>query len=205
MKIKVCGLNNQSDIDQLNNIDIDFMGFIFYNKSLRFLKPEIKISKVAKDRVGVFVNESLENIQEKIKEYELTHVQLHGNETPGFCKKIMDYCKVIKAFRVYEGFKLEKTTDYIENCDFFLFDTFSEDYGGSGKKFDWEIIKKINFKKFLLSGGINLNSINDIYSLKNENDYLFGIDINSKFEIKPGNKDLNKIKVLVNNLKNGKF
>ena len=137
--------------------------------------------------------------------YNLNCVQLHGDETPIFCKKIMDHCKVIKAFRVSDDFNLEKTTNYIENCDYFLFDTFTKDYGGSGKRFNWEKIKKFNYKKFFLSGGINLNSINDIYTLKNENDFLFGIDINSKFEIKPGNKDLNKIKILVNNLRNGKF
>ena len=205
MKIKVCGLNNQDDINKLNNIDIDFLGFIFYKKSPRFVDHKIKISKINKEKVGVFVNENLENILDKIKEYNLTFVQLHGDETPMFCKKIMDHCKVIKAFRISDDFNLEKTTNYIENCDYFLFDTFTKDYGGSGKRFNWEKIKSFNYKKFFLSGGINLNSINDIYTLKNENDFLFGIDINSKFEIKPGNKDLNKIKILVNNLRNGKF
>ena len=205
MKIKVCGLNNQADIDQLNNIDIDFLGFIFYKKSPRFVNRDIKISKINKEKVGVFVNENLENIKDKIKQHNLTCVQLHGDETPMLCKKIMAHCKVIKAFRVSDDFNIEKTTNYIENCDFFLFDTFTKDYGGSGERFNWEKIKNFNYKKFFLSGGINLNSINDIYTLKNENDFLFGIDINSKFEIKPGNKDLNKIKILVNNLRNGKF
>jgi len=205
MKIKVCGLNNQADIDQLNNIDIDFLGFIFYKKSPRFVNRDIKISKINKEKVGVFVNENLENIKDKIKQHNLTCVQLHGDETPMLCKKIMAHCKVIKAFRVSDDFNIEKTTNYIENCDFFLFDTFTKDYGGSGERFNWEKIKNFNYKKFFLSGGINLNSINDVYNLKNENDYLFGIDINSGFEIKPGNKDLNKIKMLVNNLKNGKF
>ena len=104
MIVKVCGLKEMNNINQLNEIDIDLMGFIFYNKSSRFIDLEINTSHITKKKVGVFVNESLENIKKKIKNYNLNYVQLHGDETPKFSEKLMNYCKVIKAFRISENF-----------------------------------------------------------------------------------------------------
>tara|TARA_B100001540_G_scaffold224734_1_gene198938 strand:+ start:19 stop:627 length:609 start_codon:yes stop_codon:yes gene_type:complete len=197
MIVKVCGLKEINNINKLNEIDIDLMGFIFYDKSSRFIKQEINISNLTKKKVGVFVNESLENIKKKIKEYNLNYVQLHGDETPKFSEKLMNYCKVIKAFRISENFNFDSTNQYKDCCDLFLFDRFSKNYGGSGKKFDWNKIKSFNKKKFLLSGGIDIDSVDKINSIKNENEFLLGIDINSKFEISPGLKNIKKVKMFL--------
>tara|TARA_B100001741_G_scaffold281568_1_gene255466 strand:- start:77 stop:685 length:609 start_codon:yes stop_codon:yes gene_type:complete len=200
MIVKVCGLKEINNINKLNEIDIDLMGFIFYDKSSRFIKQEINISNLTKKKVGVFVNESLENIKKKIKEYNLNYVQLHGDETPKFSEKLMNYCKVIKAFRISENFNFDSTNQYKDCCDLFLFDRFSKNYGGSGKKFDWNKIKSFNKKKFLLSGGIDIDSVDKINSIKNENEFLLGIDINSKFEISPGLKNIKKVKMFLKQL-----
>ena len=203
MKVKVCGLNNQSNIDQLNNMDIDYLGFIFYKNSPRFLNKNLLLSNVSKNRVGVFVNEKFEEIKNKIENYNLTYVQLHGDENPILCKKLMNFCKVIKAFRISDKFDFKLTNEYTDSCNFFLFDTFTNEYGGSGKKFDWKKIISFNDKKFFLSGGIDSNSIDNINVIKKENNQLYAVDINSNFETKPGFKDLNKIKIFLKNLKNG--
>ena len=205
MIIKVCGLKEINNINQLNEIDIDLMGFIFYNKSSRFIDFEINNSHITKKKVGVFVNESLKNIKKKIKNYNLNYVQLHGDETPKFSEKLMNYCKVIKAFRISENFDFDSTNQYTDCCDLFLFDTFSKNFGGSGKKFDWKRLKDFNKKKFILSGGIDINSVDEINNIKNENDYLLGIDINSRFEISPGLKDIKKVNMFIKKLKNEKF
>ena len=200
MIVKVCGLKEMNNINQLNEIDIDLMGFIFYNKSSRFIDFEINNSHITKKKVGVFVNESLKNIKKKIKNYNLNYVQLHGDETPKFSEKLMNYCKVIKAFRISENFDFDITNQYTDCCDLFLFDTFSKNFGGSGKKFDWKRLKDFNKKKFILSGGIDINSVYEINNVKNENDYLLGIDINSRFEISPGLKDIKKINMFLKKL-----
>ena len=200
MIVKVCGLKEMNNINQLNEIDIDLMGFIFYNKSSRFIDFEINNSHITKKKVGVFVNESLKNIKKKIKNYNLNYVQLHGDETPKFSEKLMNYCKVIKAFRISENFDFDSTNQYTDCCDLFLFDTFSKNFGGSGKKFDWKRLKDFNKKKFILSGGIDINSVDEINNIKNENDYLLGIDINSRFEISPGLKDIKKINMFLKKL-----
>ena len=200
MIVKVCGLKEMNNINQLNEIDIDLMGFIFYNKSSRFIDFEINTSHITKKKVGVFVNESLKNIKKKIKNYNLNYVQLHGDETPKFSEKLMNYCKVIKAFRISENFDFDSTYQYTDCCDLFLFDTFSKNFGGSGRKFDWKRLQGFNKKKFLLSGGIDINSVDEINNIKNENDYLLGIDINSRFEISPGLKDIKKVNMFLKKL-----
>ena len=205
MKVKVCGLNNQSDIELLNKIGIDFMGFIFYQKSPRYQNKSLILSNISKHKVGVFVNEDFESIRDKIFKQNLTHVQLHGDESPSFCKKLMTLVRVIKAFRISQYFDMNKTHEYLESCDYFLFDTDSDSFGGSGKKFNWDIIKNFTKKKFFLSGGIDLESINKIKKIKKENECLFAVDINSKFEFSPGIKDIKKIKRFLKKLNDGKF
>ena len=205
MKVKVCGLNNQSDIELLNKIGIDFMGFIFYQKSPRYQNKSLILSNISKHKVGVFVNEDFESIRDKIFKQNLTHVQLHGDESPSFCKKLMTLVRVIKAFRISQYFDINKTHEYMESCDYFLFDTDSDSFGGSGKKFNWDIIKNFTKKKFFLSGGIDLESINKIKKIKKENECLFAVDINSKFEFSPGIKDIKKIKRFLKKLNDGKF
>ena len=205
MKVKVCGLNNQSDIELLNKIGIDFMGFIFYQKSPRYQNKSLILSNISKYKVGVFVNEDFESIRDKILKQNLTHVQLHGDESPSLCKELMTLVRVIKAFRISQYFDINKTHEYLESCDYFLFDTDSDSFGGSGKKFNWDIIKNFTKKKFFLSGGIDLESIDKIQKIKKENEYLFAVDINSKFEFRPGIKNIKKIKRFLTKLNDGKF
>ena len=202
MIIKVCGLNNGDNINQLMKLDLDYMGIIFYRKSSRFFSSAT-LPKSEKKYVAVFVDESLDVIKEIINKYKFEYVQLHGNEDQKFCKEISSLCNIIKAFRIDDRFDLNEIEKYSKYCKYFLFDTFTESYGGSGKKFNWNLLLNYNHKKdFILSGGINLELINSIKKLKNQLPNLIGVDLNSKFEIKPGLKDVNRVKKFIKSIKN---
>lgn len=202
MIIKVCGLNNGDNINQLMKLDLDFMGIIFYEKSSRFFSSDV-LPKSEKKYVAVFVDESLEVIKKLINIYKFEYVQLHGNEDEKFCKELSSLCNVIKAFRIDDTFDLNDIEKYSKYCKYFLFDTFTESYGGSGKKFNWDLLLNYDHKKdFILSGGINLELISSIKKLKNQLPNLIGVDLNSKFEIKPGLKDINRVKKFIKSIKN---
>lgn len=202
MIIKVCGLNNSENINQLMKLDLDFMGIIFYEKSSRFFSSDV-LPKSEKKYVAVFVDESLEVIKKLINIYKFEYVQLHGNEDEKFCKELSSFCNVIKAFRIDDTFDLNDIEKYSKYCKYFLFDTFTESYGGSGKKFNWDLLLNYDHKKdFILSGGINLELISSIKKLKNQLPNLIGVDLNSKFEIKPGLKDINRVKKFIKSIKN---
>ena len=202
MIIKVCGLNNGDNINQLMKLDLDFMGIIFYEKSSRFFSSDV-LPKSEKKYVAVFVDESLDVIKKLINIYKFEYVQLHGNEDEKFCKELSSLCNVIKAFRIDDTFDLNDIEKYSKYCKYFLFDTFTESYGGSGKKFNWDILLNYNHKKdFILSGGINLELISSIKKLNNQLPNLIGVDLNSKFEIKPGLKDINRVKKFIKSIKN---
>ena len=202
MIIKVCGLNNSENINQLMKLDLDFMGIIFYEKSSRFFSSDV-LPKSEKKYVAVFVDESLEVIKKLINIYKFEYVQLHGNEDEKFCKEISSLCNIIKAFRIDDRFDLNEIEKYSKYCKYFLFDTFTESYGGSGKKFNWDLLLNYDHKKdFILSGGINLELISSIKKLKNQLPNLIGVDLNSKFEIKPGLKDINRVKKFIKSIKN---
>jgi phosphoribosylanthranilate isomerase len=197
-KLKVCGMKYPDNIRKLSELKPDFIGFIFYDQSKRFIGDGLNISKLNVDesieKVGVFVNASIKYILEKLKKYSLDLVQLHGNESPEFCKELQQQSiKISKAFQVDENFDFSELASYYDVCDYFLFDTKTKLYGGSGKKFNWQVLEKYDNKKpFFLSGGIALDDIAEIKKLKNLN--IYAIDINSKFEIEPGLKDIEKIK-----------
>lgn len=202
MIIKVCGLNNGDNINQLMKLDLDFMGIIFYRKSSRFFSSAT-LPKSEKKYVAVFVDESLDVIKKIINKYKFEYVQLHGNEDQKYCKEISSLCNIIKAFRINDRFDLNEIEKYSKYCKYFLFDTFTESYGGSGKKFNWDLLLNYDHKKdFILSGGINLELINSIKKLKNQLPNLIGVDLNSKFEIKPGLKDINRVKKFIKSIKN---
>ena len=202
MIIKVCGLNNGDNINQLMKLDLDFMGIIFYEKSSRFFSSAV-LPKSKKKYVAVFVDESLDVIKKLINIYKFEYVQLHGNEDEKFCKELSSFCNVIKAFRIDDTFDLNDIEKYSKYCKYFLFDTFTESYGGSGKKFNWDLLLNYDHKKdFILSGGINLELISSIKKLKNQLPNLIGVDLNSKFEIKPGLKDINRVKKFIKSIKN---
>ena len=186
------------NIKELVSLPIDMMGLIFYEKTKRYAgnlpASELRIVPSHIQKVGVFVNASKEDIFEKIKEYDLQIVQLHGEESPDFCKEIKKMgVKVIKSFSI-EGIDDFKQLHLYENvCDYFLFDTKTPLYGGSGNKFDWEILSLYDGQKpFILSGGIGLEDVELIKKFQHSK--LYGIDLNSRFEISPGEKDIGKLR-----------
>ena len=202
MKLKICGMKFENNISEINNLNPDFMGFIFWPNSKRFFSEKtIDISSTIK-KVGVFVNQDYDLIINKINQFNLDFVQLHGNESSEFCNKIKAHCRVIKVFNIGKEFDFKKLNLFEKVCDYFLFDTKGESYGGNGIKFDWKILKKYNSKKpFLLSGGIDIIDFPDVLNIQKLKIPLLGIDINSKFETKPGLKDYKKINQLINKMK----
>jgi len=208
MKIKVCGNTVPRQLEELDELKIDYAGLIFYEQSPRYVLKKIT-GKEVRDlnlsvlKTGVFVNASEDEIRKQIDNFELDIVQLHGDETASFCNRISDHIKVIKAFRITA---LETNIDWLvkeyeEVCDYYLFDKGSAGlYGGTGEKFNWDLLKKSNVEKpFFLSGGI---SNNDAKALKEfDHPFLYGVDINSRFELAPGIKDFKLIKKFVNHLR----
>lgn len=208
MKIKVCGITQVKQLKQLNNLDIDYAGMIFYNRSTRDILDKLKGEEVKKlnltiKKVGVFVNASEQEILTQVEAFGLHAVQLHGDETPTFCKHISDQISVIKAFRInVNEHNIERLIyPFEEFCDYYLFDTGGTGkYGGSGEKFSWDILMeaKIN-KPFLLSGGISSNDVQNLKAFQHP--FFYAVDINSKFETAPGIKNIELVKTFVKNLK----
>ena len=201
MKLKVCGMKYSQNITEIENLFPDLMGFIFYEKSKRFFnQPEINLNNKVK-RVGVFVNENIQEIKNKIKKYKLDYVQLHGEENVNFCHSLQPFVKIIKVFKIDYNFNFKKTEEFEEVCDYFLFDTKSQLHGGSGKKFDWDLLKNYNCKKdFFLSGGIDIGDIEEIKKIVKSYP-IAGIDVNSKFELDNLEKDKEKINLLIKKLR----
>lgn len=204
MKIKVCGLKYQSNVNELINLPIDYVGFIFYKKSPRYLDDEISFDYVRTipshiQKVGVFVNTDSYSVINNIAHYNLDAVQLHGDESVEFCNGIRRYANIIKAFQIHDHFDFSVLESYVPYVDYFLFDTACKDYGGSGLSFNWQLLEKYTQNiPFFLSGGINEYSIDEL--LKINHKQFYAIDLNSKFEIEAGLKDINKIKSFINKL-----
>lgn len=201
MKLKVCGMRDNESLRGLINEKPDFIGFIFHEKSLRNIVnfPTTEIPKSI-FKVGVFVNESSKYILEKTKLYKLDFVQLHGNETPEYCEFIQkEGVKVIKAFNINEHFNFGKLSEYEQHCTYFLFDAFGKNVGGNGITFNWKLLTEYKGSiPFLLSGGINETMAKKIKEINHPK--LVGVDINSQFEIKPGLKNISKIKKFTDEL-----
>jgi phosphoribosylanthranilate isomerase len=203
MIVKVCGITKSLQFNRLDELGIAMIGLNFYPQSKRFInQPLAGIShSYSADKVGVFVNPEQSYLLEKVDEYNLDMVQLHGNESEEFCDEVSQYIAIIKAFGVDENFSFADTESYFNSASYLLFDTKSSGYGGSGKKFNWHKLSEYQFNKpFLLSGGIQLEDIPTIIELKFP--ALAGIDINSGFELSPGIKDLDKISIMMNLIKN---
>lgn len=202
MKIKVCGMREVANIEALRALNIDFVGFIFYSQSPRYVQqlPTIDISPRIK-RVGVFVNATISEIEQRIEAFALDCIQLHGNESPDFCKQLQQKrIVVLKAFAVDEQFDFDTLKAYEAYCDYFLLDAKGKSYGGNGVQFDWQILEQYTSSKpFFLSGGIGLADIPQVLRLAHPQ--LYGIDVNSRFEIAPALKDLAQIKELVQQIK----
>lgn len=210
MRIKVCGMTLPEQVNALDEMGVDFAGFIFYPKSPRYIGNKLSAEKMRKikghiAKVGVFVNEPYDDMMRTVEEYRLDMVQLHGDETPFFCEKVANYVTVIKAFRLSDNDPIDWIVrPYHDSTDMYMFDTMGAGYGGTGKKFDWNVLKDASINKlFFLSGGIEPGDEENIKKFMQEPvaQKLFSIDINSKFEIAPGVKDMRKVKALVDKLK----
>jgi len=198
MNIKVCGLTQLKQLQQLDALNVAFAGLIFHKDSPRYVvgkiaKDELKDADFDLKKVGVFVNADYDEIMQMIDDYGLDVVQLHGDETPELCEELSDEVEVIKAFSISDKITSidDMIVDYDDVCDYYLFDTASKNgkVGGTGEKFDWKLVKKSKIEKpFFLSGGISLDDLELIKSFKHP-DY-YGIDVNSRFEKSPGIKDM---------------
>ena len=199
MIIKVCGLRDPANLLDIAALNIDMVGYNFYEPSPRYLNHSLPAISPGIKKTGVFVNSSLSTIQEKVSAYQLDYAQLHGDESVAFAEKVHSLLPVIKVFRIGPEFN-EDELKASEFCDFFLFDTDSKYYGGSGHKFDWSRIEALDIKvPFLLSGGIAPED--SIQILKINHPLFAGIDINSKFESSPGMKDVALIRKFIDTIK----
>ena len=225
-QLKVCGLTKMDQIQELISLNTDFLGFIFYEKSPRFVLNHLSLEEISEinhqGKVGVFVNETVEKIVEISEKAKLNFIQLHGDEEEEECvkklrRKLSKNIKIIKVIRIgddFEKFKNEisKISNLKSQISNLLFDTDSKAFGGTGKTFDWQILNEIEIPKpYFLSGGISLENIKNLQNFvkvnMRENKTLtklntpFALDINSKFEIEPGIKNLEKIKTFKSLLK----
>jgi len=203
LQLKVCGLTKLDQIQELIDLKVDFLGFIFYNESPRFVLNHLTLEQISNiehsRKVGVFVNENVERIIEISEKANLNFIQLHGDENDDFIselrEKLNPKIKIIKVIRIgnQSPEELQKTNNQQPiTINYLLFDTDSKAFGGTGQTFDWNILNEIEIPfPYLLSGGISLENI---HQLKTINHQPIALDINSKFEIEPGNKDLDKIR-----------
>lgn len=206
IKLKVCGMREQANIEEVASLNPGYMGFIFYAGSKRYagnLLPET-LTAIAPEikRTGVFVNEQLDQVLEYILKYKLSAIQLHGDESPAYCaefKALGLNTELIKAFGVDETFDFNSLEAYEGVVDYFLFDTRSPDYGGSGQLFSWRLLEKYTMDvPYFLSGGIGPESVAEIKKIRDER--LFAVDVNSRFELEPGLKNVDQLKEFRNQL-----
>jgi phosphoribosylanthranilate isomerase len=201
MLIKVCGMREAENIAEVEALGIDFMGFICWSKSPRALTEVPEHLPTACRRVGVFVNETVQGIVERVASLGLNAIQLHGNETPDLCRELralpaLQGVDIFKAFRIAEAKDLEVCEAYADSCRLFVFDTKCACYGGSGEQFDWSVLEHYKAPvPFLLSGGIGPESIEALANFSHPQ--WRGVDLNSRFETAPGHKDAHKLKEFI--------
>ncbi|QYA25544.1 phosphoribosylanthranilate isomerase [Gramella sp. MT6] len=208
LSFKVCGMQQPGNMLQVAEIQPDYMGFIFYDKSPRYFDDKLpEISSEIK-KTGVFVNATIEEITTKVSKYNLNAVQLHGEESAGFCKDLKSELQrsentpeMIKVFSVGDDFDFQEIKPYEGIVDYFLFDTKGAFRGGNGTEFNWQILKEYpSNTPFFLSGGIGpehgkaIAELKSYFYQKGKPDLLYAVDVNSKFELKPGLKKLKELK-----------
>lgn len=209
MKLKVCGLTKLDQIQELISMKVDFLGFIFYGKSPRYVLNHLSLKEISEiphsGKVGVFVNENIENVIVFSKKANLNFIQLHGDEDDHYIANLKNnlpnQIKMIKVIRIgnQTSEELQKNINQQPSTiNYLLFDTDSKAFGGTGKTFDWKILNEVEISiPYFLSGGISLENVHQIPTI---NTQPFSLDINSKFELEPGIKDLEKIKQLYEKL-----
>lgn len=209
MLIKVCGLKDKNNVEELlSKGSPDLLGMIFYEKSGRYIgtKPLSLNEAVAKNipTVGVFVNASLQHIIKQQQAFGFTWVQLHGDEDFDFVKALKEAIdiKIIKVFRVTDRIDEDELKPFEAIVDYFLFDTETAQYGGSGKQFDWGVLSGYSLTTpYILSGGIDIEHAAEVVSISKKSPKMAGVDINSKFEIEPGVKDPDKVAEFINTIR----
>ncbi len=229
MKLKVCGMKYVENIQQVADLQPDYLGFIFYEKSKRNFEGIIPEFSNSIKKTGVFVNEYIEIVISLVEEYRLDAIQLHGDESVEYIsdlknqlierralfieenkqikkKKNQHYIskndvEIIKVFGIKDEFNFDVLKPYLEVVDFFLFDTKGKERGGNGTKFDWSVLEKYPFKKpFFLSGGIGLEDVDEVKKIMKSNLPIYALDVNSQFESKPGVKKIEELKEFKKNV-----
>ncbi len=212
MKLKVCGMKYQDNITEVAALQPDYLGFIFHEQSARHFDKTIPELPTSIKKVGVFVNKNIDFILEKVKTYQLNAVQLHGEESPEFCRALRQKChselveesiEIIKVFFIKNEFNFDILKPFEKVCDYFLFDTKGKLPGGNGYTFNWNVLKDYKSSKpFFLSGGIGLDQIKNIkeFQKSDASRYCYAIDVNSKFEVEPGLKNSEDLKEFINRL-----
>lgn len=209
MIIKVCGMREPENIRAVEATGTDWMGFIFFQKSPRFVENVPDYLPQQSKRVGVFVNASIDEIVEKIKPFQLQLIQLHGRETPAFCRELRQRIpadmKIIKMIPIATRNDIQMADSYTNDVDYFLFEskipTNGGTYGGSGQQFDWSILQRYQGSvPFLLTGGIGEEDAEQIAHFLHPQ--FIGIDLNSRFETAPALKDTKKIRAFVDKIRN---
>lgn len=201
--IKVCGMREAENIREVEALGINWMGLIFWPKSSRYVSEMPDYLPQDVKRVGVFVNEDLDTVKKKADDYALNLIQLHGSESPDYVRALKApssinplTSSIIKAFNIATADDFEQTKDYEGLVDYFLFDTKGPSVGGNGVQFDWDVLKDYHGKTpFLLSGGIGPDDAERIHAFHHPQ--CIGIDLNSRFELSPGLKDINKLKTFI--------
>ncbi len=196
MKIKVCGMKFPENVLQVAALQPDYLGFIFYPHSPRFVGYEVNESLtelcLSAKKTGVFVDKDFSTIKNIIQTYQLDAVQLHGNEPAEMCAALKDKVEVIKAFGVDDHFDFDQLKTYENVVDYFLFDTKTTVYGGSGEAFDWQMLEKYHLNvPFFISGGLSNENIGSVLNFKHP--AFYGVDLNSRFEDEPGLKNVQKL------------
>ena len=199
MIVKVCGMRDAQNIRDVEKLGVDWIGMIFWPQSKRFVAEVPSYLPKHQKRVGVFVDAPLEDIRQHISDYQLNIIQLHGLESPDYVKALKPHT-TIKAFNIAKADDLVQTEQYEGIADYFLFDTKGLMVGGNGQKFDWSVLTAYHGKTpFLLSGGIGLDDAESINSFHHPS--CIGIDLNSRFEVSPAFKDIDKLRKFLGKIK----
>ena len=202
MIVKVCGMRDGDNIREVEQLSIDWMGFIFYPKSSRHVSEVPAYLPTKCKRVGVFVDASTDEIIKKIHDFSLDAIQLHGNESPEQISHLLSltsHLSIIKAFNIATAEDLKSTASYTGLADYFLFDTKGQSVGGNGEKFDWSVLSNYEGDTpFLLSGGIGPDDAARVSSFRHPKGV--GIDLNSKFESSPAFKDVTTLSRFLNEI-----
>jgi phosphoribosylanthranilate isomerase len=207
MKIKVCGITSIDEALALSKAGVNYLGFIFYPASKRYALHTLSLDQIKSVqlpgvlKVGVFVNEPINDVIATANAAGLDMVQLHGDETPNYCKEMANHYPVIKAFRISETDDVAyKISEYLEDIDYLLFDTASSVYGGSGISFDWtKLANATGQKPYFLSGGIGPDDVSKIISFVQSEaaGKCVAVDVNSKFETAPGLKNIQLLQTFI--------